>query len=195
MSIPTKFDRSVGKNKVPASPKQKASSVPSKVGRSIATRPAPQRLNTDKFAGEKFVENTELRVHTCHDGGALPYDQVKESLGYHYSHPPQFESTIDRSDRLTPWNAIEGFGLEDKDVATGNENNNHGKEIGLVEGYHKQPNQINHSMEDMKKISQGGVLDDATMEPAYKQSGWGYYKLTPTSTSVYGSSGGTTSVS
>jgi hypothetical protein len=124
MAIPTKFDMSKGQRKnPPASPKQNPSSVPSKVGRSIATAPAKQIPNTDKRQMEQPKGNTRLKVTTCYgDPSVVPnYDDMNESLGYKYSKPSEFQTTIDQSDRLTPWNAIQGFGLGDKDVASDNE--------------------------------------------------------------------------
>lgn len=171
--------------------KQTKDSLPSAVGKSIATKPAKQIPNTNrrqmdqattrrsKIAGtgsvlQNGMGNTKLKVTTCYGDkdGTPNYDDIKEA-GVSYRHPDEFQTTVDKSDRVPQWNAVGGFDLADKN-AHNSMPNTHVDKVGAV-GFHKQPMTHVHSLADTATISQGGVLDQNKFTPSYEQSGFGYY--------------------
>jgi hypothetical protein len=158
-----------------------AKTIATKNVRTLA-RPITKRIpNTDKRqdtstrAINKKKENTELKVTTCYGGPdtAPNYDDIVES-GVKYKYPSVFENVLDGNDRKTAttpaWTNIKGYSLEDKDAATNRDNINYAKEIGLTEGYHKQPDMHVHTDAENKAIRSGHmqkVYTDDKGNPAY----------------------------
>jgi hypothetical protein len=154
--------------------KQKAESKPTpKAGGSIATKPAKQILNTNKREMDQATGNTPLKTATCGSANdAVPYDDILEAGGTKVSNPHEFQTTVDKSDRVPAWNAM-AVSQDSPDAITRTN-------MPIYhEGHRKEPMKMVHSTDNHKAISQGGVLDEDSFKPSYAQSGFGSYGGAP----------------
>jgi hypothetical protein len=125
--------------------------------------------------------NTFLKVATC--GGvpeAVRRDDILEATGVRYSYPKDFQTVLNAEAVLNGdmSNATDSFkkipqwianssSLEDKNSRGDQNPINYGKDIRLVDQFHKQPTTRVHSMDETATISQGGVLDQDKFTPTY----------------------------
>jgi hypothetical protein len=144
---------------------------------SIATVRTKQRDNTERLQdasvsgsakeyGYQNVQggqaNTPLKITTCTTvpGEALHYDDVLENSVKRLV-PDQFQYTTDRSDRVPSWNRMQ------ENINAPDAVNRTTKEAHGIEGYHKGPQMHQYSIDEMKEISSGGVVDYASKKPTF----------------------------
>jgi hypothetical protein len=142
---------------------------------SIATVRPKLRDNNEKLQGPSItgsadnpgylnrqtaMPNTPLKLHTCTttpEGGALHYDDVMET-GTKYLVPQDFQTTVDRSDRLNSWQPMQPS-RDAPDAVTRTE-------TGMVghDRYHMGPSMHQWSVADNEAISKGHVTSVSQLQ-------------------------------